>query len=91
MIREDTIKLRAGMLRELNNTIQMTREQIGQALNIPTDEGLLHEHLLAMLEQKLIDRKGTSGAKGNPGTKGNPYQYFILPDGVPILRFLGLI
>ena len=101
MINHETIKTRAKMLKELHMTTTMTREQIGDALFIPIDEGLLHKHLLAMLPKKdvdgniivsgFIDRTGTPNAKGKSGTKGNPYQYFILPNGVAVLHFLGII
>lgn len=67
----------------------MTRYEIGIALGMPAKEieedGKIHQHLLDMLSQKLINRP--SGA----GIAGNPYQHEITKDGEAILRFLNII
>ena len=66
----------------------MTLEEIGIAVNLK--DSVLRNYLLDMLSQGLISRRGTKGAKLS-GKKGNPYQYYILPNGINTLRFLGLI
>jgi hypothetical protein len=85
----DTLGIRAGMIKELTHGAR-TRVQIGNAIGIPTDEGLLHRHLLDLQDQMLIDRKMSNLNGGKPGTKNNPYLYFLTPNAEFVLRFLGL-